>query len=147
MRRITEGLVVEARRQQRRKARAHRCQVEAQARPCVASEGLQAGAGRDVGGPRVGRARATLADVDQAGGLFHAAAEDAAGPVQLETAAYVHDALGQQGRGHGVAGKALHFAAIELKTEGLGPVDPSAMGCRQAEAAHVDPSGQAAAMP
>ena len=92
-----ERLVVEARRQQRRNARAQRGDVEFEAGPGIASEGLQAFSGRDVGGARVGGARAAPSDIQQPGGLFHTAAEDAAWAMQLEAAAGVHDALGQQG--------------------------------------------------
>ena len=81
-----EGLVVKARRHEGGEARGQGRQVEFQTRPGVAGTGLQTVACGDVGGARVGRALRADADVEQSGGLFHAAAEDATRPVQLEAA-------------------------------------------------------------
>jgi hypothetical protein len=138
-----EGLVVEARRQQRREARAQRREVEIEARPGVAG-------GRPPGPSCAARSVARVlgvrappsADVQQAGGLFDTAAEDAARPVQLEAAAHVHDALRQQRRGHRVTGEALHLAAVELEAQRPCAVDPGTLRCRQAVAAHPASAGR-----
>ena len=142
-----EGLVVKARWQQRGEALCERRQIEVQAGPGVACKGLQVLACSNVGGPRVGCACAALADVKQARGFFHPAAEDATRPVQLEAATHLLDSLGKHCGSHGVAGKAMHIAPIELQSQGFVPVDPGAMGSGKSVAAHDDLDGQTSVIP
>jgi hypothetical protein len=135
-----EGLVVEARAEQRRGQPVDRHQVERQRRPPVLADDAQAFGDLDDGRGTVGRRTVGALDVDEGAGLLVARRDDAARSVILEAAAEEPHALREQRRGDGVASEPLHPAAVELerhRTRGVG----EQAGGDATGAAHRSPSG------
>jgi hypothetical protein len=71
-------------------------------------------------------AREPRCDPDQGVGFFHPGGQDAAGPVLVQRVAGGDPAVGEQGRGEGVAGVAGEFLAVHAEAPGDAAVDASA---------------------
>ena len=123
-----EGLVVKARRQERRQPGIDRHQVVAEARPAVLAVGRKTVIEFGRGGLRIGFAAGAGAQFDQGVGLEAAGGVDAARAVILEAAAYEANAVGDQRGGQRVAAIALELAPIEREADRLRPVDQPALG-------------------
>ena len=145
-RRTQEGLVVEARRNERGDQLVHRPQVEGQGGPAVLALRHQAVIEEQVRGAGVGLEPPALAGTHQGAGLLHPGGQQAPGTVVLEAAAEHADAAGQQGGGQGVAGMAGVVAAVEAEAQGLAAVDQPAGG-KPLPAAHAPtPTGRTSVM-
>ena len=137
-----EGLVVEARHEDRRQEVVDGADVEFERRPMVLRGRAQARAGLDHGGAvvRVDPAGPAI-DREQRARLVGAVAQDAARAVVLERAPDEMDAVGQQCRGDGVAGESVDRLAVELEDDGAGAVDASAAG-QSERLCHLTPSSR-----
>ena len=130
-----EGLVVEARGQERREQFRHTPEVETQARPAVLADGAEAVVELHLGRAQVGRrARGVAAHGDEGRGLLGACGHDAARPVVLERATDEVHAVGEQRRGEGVA--LQPFVGLAVKGEAERTVAADAAARRQARDAH-----------
>ena len=121
-----EGLVVEARREQRAEDVVQRPQVEADGWPAVLARGSEAVVQLDLGGADVGLGARAAAQLHERVRLLGAGAEDAARAVILEAAPDQMDAVRQQRRSERVAGVALVAGAVEGEMQRLPPIDPAA---------------------
>ncbi|GJE72684.1 hypothetical protein CHKEEEPN_4243 [Methylorubrum podarium] len=137
-----EGLVVEARHEDRRQKVVDRADIEVEGRPVVLRGRAQAGACLDHGGAvvRVDPAGPAI-DREQRARLVGAVAQDAAGAVILERASDEVDAVGEQRRGDGVAGESVDRLAVEFEDDGAGAVDASAAG-QSERLCHLTPSSR-----
>jgi hypothetical protein len=100
--------------------------VEADRGPAVLRPGGEPLDQLQLGGPDVRVAPRVRADLNQGIGFLGTGRDDAPGPVVLETAADQVHAVGQQGRGQGVACVAVVAPVVEVERPGLGAVDTSA---------------------
>ena len=123
-----EGLVVEARREDRREQRVDRERVEREGGPAVLARRLQPLVEFRHGGAGVGLAPGAGAQFDQGVRLLRAGREDAAGPVILERAADETHAVGEQRRGQRVAVVAGEAASVEAEVARPVPIDQAAGG-------------------
>ena len=98
-----EGLVVEARDEDRRGERGDGAHVEVKRGPVVLALGDEPVIELHHGGARVGLLAAALAQFDQRVGLRRTGSDHAARAVILEGAPHEGDAIGQQCRGQRVA--------------------------------------------
>ena len=132
--RMDEGLVIEARRQQWRQPVIDRHQIGLQRGPAVLAAQDHARHQGRGGGALVRLEPAALPQPEQRVGFLGPRGDGAARAVIFEAAAHQHLAVGQEGRGDGVADHAAQMAAIE--TEGQLPcaVDQAAT-LRQPEGA------------
>src|SRR5690606_25377476 len=112
-----EGLVEEARRQQRRGEFVGVAKVEGERRPAVLALGDEAVVKLSDGRPHVGLASRSLTKLDERVRLLDAGREEPARPVVLEAAADEMNAVRQQGGGQGVAGMALVGPPVEGEAE------------------------------
>ena len=120
-----EGLVVEARREQRAKDAIQRPQVEADGWPAVLARGGQAFVQLDLGRARVRLGARAAAQLHERVGLLGAGAEDATRAVILEAAPDQMDAVREQRRSERVAGVTFVAGAIEGEMERPPPIDPA----------------------
>ena len=136
-----EGLVVEARGQQRRKQLGQTPEVEAQARPAVLADGAETVVEFDLRRTQVGRrARGVAAHGDERRGFLGACRHDAARSVIFERAADEMYAVGEQRRGQGVALQPFVELAVEAEAECAVAAQLAAR--RQARDVHRSPSGR-----
>ncbi|MND95943.1 hypothetical protein D3C80_882110 [compost metagenome] len=128
--RVHEGLVVEPGRHHLAADLAEDAHdIVVHARPAVGAVGHQAGEQGLLGGAHVGHLGVLGGTELQHGvGLFGTGGDDAARAGVLEAAADDVDAVGQQGRGQGVAGEALVVLAVEGKGQRLAAIDAAALG-------------------
>ncbi len=126
-----EGLVVEAGGEDRGQQPVHRHQVEAEGRPAVLAVRLQPVEQLDHGGAAVRLPPRAAAQLDQRVRLLRPGREDAARAVIFERSSGQSDAVGQQGRGQGVAGMAREVAAVEAEAQRRRTVDQPAGGRRK----------------
>ena len=119
---LHEGLVVEPRGQEPAES---------------ANETLRAGTGRPclepveefhLGGPQVRGADRPVAEVQDGVGFFRTVSDDTARPRILETARDDIDAVREERGCQGVAGVALHGAAVEREVEHAAAIDSAAFG-------------------
>ena len=130
-----EGLVVEARRNERREQRIDAALIDREARGAVLALGLESRVELDGRGAQVRRvARLVAPYPDQRVRFLGAGAKHAARPVVLERASHEVHAVGEQGRGQRVAGEARVAYAVELKLDDPRAVDTPAR--RGAKGAH-----------
>ena len=128
LRRPHEGLVVEARAEERAHQPVDRLHIEFQRRPAVLARGVEAIVKLDHGGARIGLAPRSRPHLDQRIRLLGAGAEDAARPVIFERAADQALAIGKQRRGERIARVAGIGLAVEGEIEAARPIDDAA-GC------------------
>ena len=121
-RRPHEGLVVEARPEQRRREAVDRQRVEIQRRPTVLAGGNQTVVQFDRRGAGIRLSPCAGAQLDQGIGFVGACRQDAARPVVFEGAADQPDIIGEQRRSERVAGKAGVAPAVELELKGAGAI-------------------------
>ncbi len=134
--RTHEGLVVEARGEERRQEVVHGADVEAPRRPAVLARGDEALVELHLGHAQVRRlAGAVARHGAERVGLLGAGGQKAAGAVILEGAADEVHAVGEQRRGERVAVAALVGVAVEGEAERAGAVDAAAAG-RAVEPGH-----------
>ncbi|MCY1219644.1 hypothetical protein D9M72_316270 [compost metagenome] len=128
--RIHEGLVVEPGRHHAAADLAEDTHdVVFHVRPAVGAAGHQARVQRLLGGTHVGHLGGFGGtDLQHGVGLFRTGGDDAARTGVLEAAADDVDAVGQQGRGQGVAGKALIVLAVEGEGQRLAAIDAATLG-------------------
>jgi hypothetical protein len=131
-----EGLVVEAGREITRQQIVDAADVEAQRRPAVLALGDEAVIELDLGGAHIGLGAIARAQLDQRIGLVGARGHDAARAMIFEAPPDEMDAIGEQGRGKGVAGIALVALAVEGEAERPGAVDAAAPGRTMGLLAH-----------
>src|SRR5699024_5660674 len=98
----------------------------------------------DLGGALHGQRPRALADLQYGVGFLGAAADNAARPPVLETAADHVDTVGQQRRGQRVAVEALQWVAVVAKVERPIAVDAAAAG--QTIPRHASVSGACSPM-
>ena len=135
-----EGLVVEPGREQHVEPIIDRAEVEFQRWPAVLALGVQAGMDLLDGGAGVWlEAAGTAAGADQGVGFLGTGGQDAARAVVFEAAAHEVHAVGEQGRGDGVAFVAVIGLAVEGEGDGAVAVDPAAV--LDAEFGHDETSG------
>ena len=102
-----------------------------------ADEALRAGTGRPglepleqfhLGGPQVRDAAGAASEMQDGIGFFRSVPDDPAWPRILETARDDVDAVRKERGRKGVAGVALHGAAVEREAENPAAIDPAAFG-------------------
>ena len=128
LRRPHEGLVVEARAEERAHQPVDRLHVEFERRPAVLARGVEPVVKLDHGRARIGFAPRAGPQLDQRIRLLGAGAEDPARPVIFERAANQALAIGEQRRGKRIAGIACIGLAVEGETKTARPVDDAAGG-------------------
>ena len=128
--RVHKGFVVEPRRHHLAADLAENAhQVGVDARPAVGAAGDQAGIQRLLGGAHVGDLRRFgAADLQHRVRLFRARRNNAARPRVLEAAPDDIHAIGQQGSGQGVTGKALIALPVEAECQRLAAINAAAAG-------------------
>ena len=120
---VDEGLVVEARREERGGERIELAHVGLQRGPVVLALDLHADLELGGGGAQVRGAAGAGAHGDQRVGLLGGRAHHPAGPVVLERPAHQHPVVGEQRRGEGVAGDALQALAVPVEGQRAEAVD------------------------
>src|SRR5262245_58677959 len=108
-----EGLVVEARGEDRREELVHRENIELEGGPAILACGAEPVVKLDRGGAGIGLAPRTGAKLDQRTWLFRARGKDAARAVVFERAADETNAVGKQRRGERIAGMTAKLIAVE----------------------------------
>src|SRR5690606_15080100 len=129
-----ESLVVEPGRKERREHVARLAEIEPQRWPAVLAARRESREDLDLRGAHIGLGARPGAELDQGVRLLGTGAEDAARPMILEAAPDQVDAVGEQGRGQGVTGKAGVAPAVEGEADRPGAIDPAA--ARVAARAH-----------
>jgi len=136
--RVDEGLVVEARRQEARKAVVQHPDIELERGPVVLALRAQPVEKRGGCGPRVGLHPGAVAQRHQRVRLLGARGHDAARAVVLEGPAHQHLAVGQERRGERVARVPGEALAVEGEGNRAAAVDAAAAGGQTG--AHRQPS-------
>jgi hypothetical protein len=121
-----EGLVVEARRQERGKEVVYAQRVEGEARPAVLASGIEAVEELGHGGAGVGLLPGAGAQLHEGVGLLRARRQEAAGAVVLEAPAEELHAAREERGGQRVAGVAGIGAAVEGEAQRAAAVDAAA---------------------
>src|SRR3954470_22998061 len=120
-----EGLVVEAGDEDLRQDVVDRTHVGLDIGPGVLAVCRQTFVDLDLGGAQVRLGAVAALKLDQRVWLFRTGGENAARTVILEAAGDQMDAVGEQGRGEGIAGIALERTAVEGEVDRAAPVDPA----------------------
>ena len=115
--RTEKGLVIEPGRQRLGGETEHRSDIEGQIGPAVLAARDHPVIDKQVRCTGVGFAAPFGSHSHQRVGLFNPGGHDAARAVVLETAGHQPDAIGQQGRGQGIAGAREQRLAIECKAD------------------------------
>ena len=136
-----EGLVIEARRQQRGELAVDRAHIEADAGPAIDAGRHEALVELHQRRAHVRSAQGALAHIDQTGGFLDTAGKNPARPVQLEAAPHELHAVRQEGRRQGIAGVAAEAAAVEAEGQGLRAIHTPAPGRRKTRCGHGGSSG------
>ena len=125
-----EGLVVKPRRNEAADQAVHGADVERQVRPTILALGDEAVIQLYLGGAQIGRiARGVASDGDQSVRLVRSGAQNAARAMVFERSAGQPDAVGDQGRGEGIARAADVSATVEGEADRLVAVDHTAGRC------------------
>ena len=141
-----EGLVVKSGGQKTRQGAIDLVDIEPQVGPAVLAGGLQAMEKFRRGGQGVGFLAVAAPQFHQGVGLFHASGEDAPGPVVFEASTDQAYAVGQQSRGQGIAGMALHGSSIEDEGKSSRPIDMATLRQAPGLVRHGSRSPSAGAM-
>ena len=129
-----EGLVVEARHEDRGQQAIHGAEIQAQARPPIDAARDQIVVELDLGRAQIGLGVGAKSQLHQGRRVLRALPHDPAGPMVLEAAPDQRDAVGKQRGGQRITGKSLIAAAIEGEAQRLRAVDAPARG--QSRPAH-----------
>ena len=134
-----EGLVVEARAEDRREHLVRRQHIEFERRPAVLARRGKPLIELDGGGAGVGLAPSTVAQLDQRIRLLRPRSQDPARAMIFEGTADQADAVGEQRRSQRIAVIAGELLAVEAEANGLRPVDQAAFSEPVGLGAHSEP--------